>query len=73
MQTMNKAIELAEKEARLYEKSNNSEYSGLAQCFHMFEASKYSKEVFSLMRESDLSENDYLDEFFDTGVKHQKK
>ncbi len=35
--------------------------------YQMFDPPKEGREVFSLMRQSDLDSKDYLDRFFDTG------
>lgn len=68
------AIERAEAEAEEYAASIDQaevEYIGLAQCFHLFDEPGDGAEVFSLMRDSDLDPDDYLDAFFDTGDEHQ--
>jgi hypothetical protein len=44
---------------------------GLAQAHWLFEAPASGREVFSLMRESELHPKDYLDAFFDTGHERQ--
>ncbi len=67
------AIELAEAEAKSYAKDIEAEYIGLAQAYHLFDEIKSSGiEVFSLVRDSDLESDDYLDTFFDTGNERQK-
>ena len=43
-------------------------YLGLAQCFHLFDVPEDGAEIFSLMRDSDLDHDDYIDSFFDTGA-----
>ncbi|MET3652331.1 hypothetical protein [Dyella japonica] len=66
------AIELAENEARSYAEES-SEYLGHSQAFALFEpVSASGVEVFSLLRESNLSPKAYLDAFFDTGRERQQ-
>ncbi|RNL78952.1 DUF4288 domain-containing protein [Nocardioides marmorisolisilvae] len=68
------AIERAEAEAEEYAAAIEDaeiEYVGLAQCFHLFDDPVDGAEIFSLMRDSDLDPEDYLDAFFDTGDEHQ--
>ncbi len=64
-----KAIEKAEIEAREY--ANNiagCEYVGFANGFHLFDKKVTNgTEIYSLMRESKLSVDDYLDSFYDDG------
>lgn len=64
------AIERAEAEAIAYAASIDEvpvTYLGLAQCFHLFDSPEDGAEVFSLMRDSDLEPDDYLDTYFDSG------
>jgi hypothetical protein len=68
------AIELAEAEAIEYgEALGDAEYTGFAQSFNLFvgDTVGHGDEVFSLMRDSELDTEDYLDAFFDTGTEHQ--
>jgi hypothetical protein len=68
------AIELAEAEAADYSASlEHAEYTGFAQSFNLFvgDTVGHGDEVFSLMRDSELDTEDYLDAFFDTGAEHQ--
>ena len=66
------AIELAELEAKQYAADlGGSEYAGLAQVYALADAPGHGTEVFSLMRDSELGVNDYLDAFFDTGQERQ--
>lgn len=68
------AIERAEAEAAEYAEAvedTEIEYTGLAQCFHLFDEPADGAEIFSLMRDSSLAPEDYLDTFFDTGDEHQ--
>ncbi|RNL64326.1 DUF4288 domain-containing protein [Nocardioides marmoriginsengisoli] len=64
------AIERAEVEALAYAASIEEvevNYLGLAQCFHLFDDPSDGAEIFSLMRDSELEPDDYLDTFFDSG------
>ena len=65
------AIALAEQEARDYADDVEALYLGLAQAYRLAEAPGHGGEVFSLMRDSDLDTEDYLDAFFDTGEERQ--
>ncbi len=68
-----KAIQLAEREAQTYEQEADCEYVGLAQAFNLFASRLVTgAEVFSLMRESNLSASKYLDKHFDTGTERQR-
>ena len=73
--SMELAIEAAESEALTYIRHIQFTYTGLAQGYRLFGDSADSltgeigdgQEVFSLCRLSNLSTNDYLSQFFDTG------
>jgi hypothetical protein len=65
--SVDSAIERAEREASSYAKDVDGEYIGLAQAFALFESPRDGQEVFSLMRESTLESDEYLNRFFDTG------
>lgn len=68
------AISCAENEAREYSETlDGLEYLGLAQGFLLADEPGQGSEVFSLIRESDLSKDEYLDTFFDTGTEHQTR
>jgi hypothetical protein len=68
------AIAQAEVEAEAYAVSNDVEYLGFMDVFHIFdEKVGRGTEVYSLMRESGLSEQDYLDRFYDDGNEHRQK
>lgn len=66
------AIELAEAEAAEYcEDLTNTEHLGLAQAYELFDdPSTQGAEVFSLLRDSELSPSEYIDRFFETGEEH---
>lgn len=62
------AIERAEADAEAYAADiAPATYLGLAQSYQLFEAPGDGVEVFSLMRDSTLAADDYLNTFFDTG------
>lgn len=64
------AIELAEQDAELYA-SENMEFLGYSQAYALFEpVSGNGIEVFSLLRESNLEPEEYIDTHFDTGTEH---
>jgi hypothetical protein len=65
------AIALAEGEATQYAQATDVEYLGLAQAYSLSGTPGSGTEVYSLIRESDLSPDDYLDQFFDTGRERQ--
>lgn len=67
------AIALAEADAREHAAIVGMEYLGHAQAFHLSEADLHpGVEVFSLIRQSDLEPDAYLDAFFDTGGELQQ-
>jgi hypothetical protein len=65
------AIRLAEAEAQGYATALDSDYIGLAQAYAMADEPAAGAEVFSLTRDSTLSDAEYLDMFFDTGKERQ--
>ncbi|WP_267420304.1 MULTISPECIES: hypothetical protein [unclassified Curtobacterium] len=65
------AIAKAEDDAAEYADDVNAEYVGLAQAFALFDDLGDGSEVFSLMRDSDLTPDEYLTAFFDTGDERQ--
>lgn len=65
------AIELAEQEAEAYA-SEDMEFLGYSQAYALFESAPiHGIEVFSLLRESELDPEKYIDTFFDTGREHE--
>lgn len=65
-------IEAAEREALSYA-GENSEYLEVCQPYSLVDPVAASGiEVFSLLRESDLEPEAYVDAFFDTGDEHQR-
>jgi len=65
------AISLAEKEAATYAASAKIDYLDLAQVCLLPGHPTSGAEVFSLVRDSDLGSDEYLDSFFDTGSERQ--
>ena len=72
---IDEAVAKAEDEAYAYAATIDeapSQYLGLAQAYALFDAPHQDgAEVFSLIRDSHLDANTYLDAFFDTGHEHQ--
>jgi hypothetical protein len=67
------AISLAENEALEYAAVfEDVSYLGFAQGYHLTDDPGHGGEVFSLMRDSSLGEEEYLDAFFSTGSEHQQ-
>jgi hypothetical protein len=67
------AIAQAESEAAHYaELLPANRYLGLAQLYEMVDPPAHGAEMFSLIRESDLPDGEYLDAFFDTGTERQR-
>ena len=69
--SFDEAVALAEEEAREYAGDLDKAYAGLAQGYQLFEPPGHGAEVFSLMRDSQLEPEAYVDAFFDTGSEHQ--
>jgi hypothetical protein len=70
------AIELAEDEAAEYIEDSQWAYLGLAQCFYLGDDVNMilsGTEVYSLIRNSELPPEEYLDTFFDTGDEYQRQ
>ncbi|MGV9264961.1 hypothetical protein ACWDRR_09890 [Kitasatospora sp. NPDC003701] len=69
----NRAIARAEAEARTYAEENGLRYLGLAQCYRLATEGRPGDgdEVFSLLRDSSLDGEAYLDRYFDTGHERQ--
>lgn len=63
------AVGRAESEVREYAADVEGEYAGLAQAFHLSAGDEVTDgtEVFSLMRNSELAPDEYIDRFFETG------
>ena len=74
--SVEEAVSRAETEARAYAATIEEapdEYLGLAQAYRLEEAPTDGSELFSLLRESDLAPQDYLDAFFDTGSERTRE
>lgn len=74
-ESFDEAVELAEADAAEYAATLDAEYLGLAQAFHVGiddRPIEPGDEVFSLMRRSDLSADDYIKHFFAPGGEHQQ-
>jgi hypothetical protein len=71
--SFDEAIEAAELEAERYADGHDYDYLGIAQSYEITDATiGNGSEVFSLLRDSDLDPDDYVDSFFDTGSeRHQ--
>jgi hypothetical protein len=70
---LDSATELAWSEASDYASSlPGSLFTGLIQTYELYDAPGHGAEVFSLMRDSSLAADDYLDRFFDTGDERQR-
>ncbi|MCW1916568.1 hypothetical protein OJ996_23475 [Luteolibacter sp. GHJ8] len=71
--TFEEAIELAEQEASEYAEEHGFTFIQLSQAFWMFsEVQGSGVEVYSLLRESDLEPDAYLNAFFDTGFEREE-
>lgn len=64
------ALALAEEDAAEYAAPTGT-YLGLAQAFMMFDAPAHGAEVFSLVRDSVLDADAYIERFFATGNERQ--
>jgi hypothetical protein len=70
--TLDHAIEQAERDAEEYARDLDIRYAGLAQAYGpLYDDPDVGVEVFSLMRDSALDAPDYLARFFDTGAERQ--
>lgn len=69
------AIANAEAEAAEYcGTGSDTVYLGFVDVFHLFdETVGHATEVYSLMRESDLADKDYLDHFYDDGKERSQR
>jgi hypothetical protein len=71
--SLDQAIEKAETEAQRYAQQLRTEYLDIAQAYWIgAERPKQGDELFSLMRDSELDSDEYLDAFFDTGRERQR-
>lgn len=71
--SLDEAIELAEVEAQEYaEALTSTRYLGLAQAYAMADTLGKGAEVFSLIRDSELDADAYVDAFFATGAEYEQ-
>ena len=71
--SFDEAIALAEGEAAEYaETLGDVSDLGLVQAYALSESPGHGAEVFSLVRDSALAPDEYLDQFFDTGGERQQ-
>jgi hypothetical protein len=70
--SLDQAIELAEEDAADYADRNEIDYLHLSQAYALDPGSRIESglEVFSLLRDSALPPQEYLDRFYDTGTEH---
>ncbi|GAA1373007.1 hypothetical protein GCM10009638_06200 [Luteococcus sanguinis] len=66
------AIAKAEQELDEYCDSSTFVNCGIYQCFQLFETPESGAEVFSLMRRSALSSDEYVTRFFETGDEREE-
>ena len=65
------AVLMAEAEAKDYAGEIGAQFLGFAQAYVMPDEPGHGAEVFSLLRDSDLDPDEYLDTFFDTGAERE--
>ncbi len=70
---IDEAIAMAETEAGGHAEETKAEYTGMAQAYWLPAPPSTGTQVFSLVRESELDSDDYLDQFFDTGREAQSR
>ena len=71
--SLDEALALAEREARSYA-IDGDEYLDYCQGYALFdEVNANGIEVFSLLRDSDLEPEQYIDAFFDSGLEREVK
>jgi hypothetical protein len=72
--SLDAAIALAETEAAEYAAEHEFEYVNLAQAYRMDDDAEPTSgtEVFSLLRDSDLAPDEYLDTYFSTGSEYEE-
>jgi hypothetical protein len=72
-ESLDDAIAMAETEAAAYARRLDSEYLEIAQAYWIGPSRPaHGSEAFSLMRDSELEPDEYLDTFFDTGQERQR-
>lgn len=71
-ESFEEALRRAEDEARDYASSLDMEFLKCVDIFHLFDRKIGDRtEVFSLIRESELPSDEYVQQFFDTGKKRR--
>jgi hypothetical protein len=70
---IDEAILKAQKEAAEYAGQIEAVFLGIAQAYKLEDAPSDGAEVFSLIRESDLEPDAYLNHFFDVGGEYQQR
>ena len=71
--SLDEAIEKAENEAYAYADQLRSEYLQIAQAYWIgADPPSAGAELFSLLRDSELDGDDYIDAFYDTGSERQR-
>jgi hypothetical protein len=71
--SIDEAIAMAEAEAAAHAEETRAAYTGMAQAYWLPVPPSTGTQVFSLVRESELESDDYLDQFFDTGREAQSR
>ena len=70
--SFDEAIEKAEREAARYASEGSGfVYLEIAQAYHMVDRLREGAEVYSLLRESNLEPDEYIDRFFMTGSERE--
>ena len=69
--TFEEAIALAEAEVENYASNVGDEYLGLAQAYRLAYQPGHGAEIFSLLRDSQLDPDTYIETFFSTGTERQ--
>lgn len=69
--TFEEAIALADADANTCAADLDFRFLGLSQAYCPSDAPGHGAEVFSLLRDSELSADDYVSRFFDTGREYQ--
>lgn len=70
--SLDEAVAMAEVEAEDYAEVVGDGYLGFAQAYQLSDAPGVGVEIFSLIRNSDLDPDDYLERFFDNGTERQQ-
>ena len=74
-ESLDEALRLAEAEAQRYTAGNDEiRYCNFASVFHLFEDQiGDGAEVYSLMRQSPLSQSQYIDRYYDAGTERVQR